>query len=161
MEAHNWSEVAGSRVEANCGVNGEIKYTCDCGAVKTEILYATGAHDYVPYGRTEGGCAVAGTVSYMCTVCESVYVVVIPCNHNHIANTKTEVQLEDLDALHNTFVYDCVVCGKEAIIYNMITLDDDDDEGELQYLITKEPALKTRALFVSLKYLKALDKRKK
>ena len=129
MVNHVWVEVPGTRVDADCGNNGSVGYACDCGATKTETLYATGAHNYQVFSVTQPTCSESGVTSYVCTVCDDVYTVVVGCNHIHTPNLDTEVKLDSISTEYATYIYDCVVCGEPAIITKIVKLDDDDDEN--------------------------------
>jgi hypothetical protein len=53
-QAHTWGDA--QKTEATCAVDGKIVYECtDCHALKTEVIPATGNHEFV-----DGKCSVCG-----------------------------------------------------------------------------------------------------
>ena len=66
---HNWDEGV-ELVHPTCQVEGRMLYTCkDCPATQTVSL-GFGAHTPQETARTEAKCEVAGSISYICSVCK-------------------------------------------------------------------------------------------
>lgn len=81
---HDYVESAGQG--ANCGEDGSVTYRCTiCGHDYTEVIPATGDHDYsdtvVKYEPT---CGADGVMTHICVVCGDKYDEPIPATGEHI-----------------------------------------------------------------------------
>ena len=81
---HNYVESAGQG--ASCGEDGSVTYRCTiCGAEYTEVIPATGAHEYddgvVAYEPT---CGAYGEMHYTCVVCGDTHVEAIEPTGEHV-----------------------------------------------------------------------------
>ena len=59
--------------ERTCGQDGKVQYTCfECGYVLTEVLPATGNHNYGEWDTHESDCVHAGHKERVCSVCGDI-----------------------------------------------------------------------------------------
>jgi hypothetical protein len=118
---HTWTEVENSRVAPTCGTDGSVKFSCTCGAERTDVLPATGNHTYAAVGTVNASCGAVGEISYVCSVCQDTFTAYLPCTglHTHDAAGEYEI-LPDANELLDTYLYDCNVCGTKKIFAIMV-----------------------------------------
>ena len=92
---HNYVEAAGQG--ASCGEAGSITYRCTiCGAEYTEVIPATGDHEYddgvVVYEPT---CGADGERVYTCVVCGDTYAEVIPATGEHVYEDEYDEECDE------------------------------------------------------------------
>lgn len=75
---HNHVFLSEVTEEADCGHSGIRTFYCECGETYTEVIPATGKHNYVSSVTTEPGIDKPGVKTYKCICCGDSYTEEIP-----------------------------------------------------------------------------------
>ena len=98
-----------SRVDASCGVKGEITYTCVCGESYTEEIPAL-KHEYVITSMRQPTCTAKGVKEVTCEHCDDEIVTYIDVvAHSYAVTSETAATCEQDGAIVST----CANCGAE------------------------------------------------
>lgn len=85
---HQWNE-GEVTTPATCGADGVKTFTCTlCEATKTEVIPATGEHNYVGEVTTQPTCCEEGVKTFTCTLgCGATKTESVPATNNHTWST--------------------------------------------------------------------------
>ena len=98
-------------VPATCGADGRIDTICaNCGAIKTEVIPATGAHTFVFTKNVAPSCTEAGYDLYTCRDCGASEQRNVKPALGHKWDSGT-VTTEPTEKDPGTMTYTCTVCG--------------------------------------------------
>ena len=97
--------------KATCTVPGVARDTCKlCGETRTQVIPATGEHNYEETERKEPTCTTRGTITYTCTLCEQTKTEYIPANgHNYIHDEEASIEPSCTENGRDVFL--CSVCS--------------------------------------------------
>lgn len=118
-------------VDATCATDGfkEYKNTLT-NEKKTEIIPATGEHDYQVTDSTDATCTEKGSVTYTCSVCGDTYTE----ESDFADHDYKEVETKDATCTEDGYTkYECTVCGDS---YEDVIKATGHDDGE--WTVTKE-----------------------
>ena len=96
---------------ATCTIPGLARDTCNiCGETRTEVIPATGEHEYEEESRTDPTCTTRGTVTYRCKNCDQTRTEYLPATgHDYVLDEESSVEPSCTEAGKN--VYICSVCS--------------------------------------------------
>ncbi|MBQ9530817.1 MAG: leucine-rich repeat domain-containing protein [Eubacterium sp.] len=96
---------------ATCTIPGLARDTCNiCGETRTQVVQATGEHEYEEESRTEPGCTTRGSVTYRCKNCDQTRTEYLPAKgHDYILDEEKTVAPSCTESGKN--VYYCSVCS--------------------------------------------------
>ena len=109
-----WVEGCYTRTQltrATCTISGLARDTCDiCGETRTQVIQATGEHEYEEESRTEPTCTVRGTITYRCKNCDQTKTEYIDAlGHDYLINDVESVAPTCTESGKN--VYTCSRCS--------------------------------------------------
>lgn len=92
-----------------CATDGLARRTCDgCADTETQILNATGEHDYELTDSTPATCTAAGSQTYTCRTCTDNYTVDLPATDHQYSDTAYDPTCSE-----NGYVVHNCHCGYE------------------------------------------------
>ncbi len=111
---HDYVEI--DRVDNTCGADGYVTYMCNnCGHTYTEILYATGAHDYqfvdIIHDAT---CEHPGLDLYYCAGCDSYEERYTDPNPDAHSYELIDMEYATCDK-DGSATYVCIFCGEKVV----------------------------------------------
>ena len=113
-EHNEWIEDYYTRTvvnKATCTVPGLARDTCKiCGETRTQVIPATGQHEYEETDRKEPTCTTRGTITFTCKNCEQTKTEYLPANgHDYVLDEEASVAPKCTESGRE--VYLCSVCS--------------------------------------------------
>ena len=113
---HSWND-GEITTPATCGAAGEKTYTCqreECGEAKTEVIPATGEHNYQE-GYVDATCTENAKVGMVCTVCGATDGELVEVPDSKIPHDYETVTVDATCVTDGSITKTCKVCGDEQV----------------------------------------------
>ncbi len=129
---HDFSDDWIIDVEASCTVVGSKSHHCLNCDEKTEITEIPITHKYTST-TVNSTCTTDGSISYTCSICEDVYLEVIPASHTWL--TEWTIDIEPTETTDGSKSHHCLYCDEKTDITVIPKLDAESPTTDFKYTI--------------------------